>query len=312
MESLSTVTSTEQPAIAVEPPCWRRQRLVEAVESGGGKVVDLAEATALIWAEPAAPQDLPEAAHDGIDWVQLPYAGIEPFIDLLDRDRRWTCGKGVYARPVAEHILALTLAAFHNIGPYSAARTWTGPVGRNLHGQRVLILGGGGITEELLPLLAPFQGHTTVLRRTPHPMDGASHVGTLDELHDELPLADVVVLALAVTPETVGVIGADELALMKDDAWIVNLARGVHIDTDALVDALRNLRIGGACLDVTDPEPLPDGHPLWSLENCLITPHVGNTPEMGLELLAERVTENVRRYAAGDELIGPVDLDLGY
>ena len=131
-------------------------------------------------------------------------------------------------------------------------------------------------------------------------------------MHAELPLADVVVLALAVTSETVGVIGADQLALMKDDAWIVNLARGVHIDTDALVDALRNSRIGGACLDVTDPEPLPDAHPLWSLENCLITPHVGNTPEMGLELLAERVTENVRRYAAGDDLLGPVDLDLGY
>ena len=300
------------PAIAVEPPCWRRERLVAAVEAGGGTVVDLAQATALIWAEPAAPQDLPAAAHDGIDWVQLPYAGIEPFIDLLDRDRRWTCGKGVYARPVAEHVLALMLAAFHNLGPYSAATSWSGPVGRNLHGARVLVLGGGGIADELLALLVPFDCHTVVLRRTPRTMPGAASVGTLDDLHRELPLADVVVLALAVTPETVGVIGADELALMKDDAWIVNLARGVHVDTDALVTALRDGAIGGACLDVTDPEPLPDGHPLWDFENCLITPHVGNTPEMGLELLAERVTENVRRYAAGQDLVGPVDLDLGY
>ncbi len=305
-------TTGEPPKIAVEPECWRRPKLVAAVEAGGGAVVSLDEATGLVWADPQAPQDLPQAAHAGIDWVQLPYAGIEPFIHLLDRDRLWTCGKGVYARPVAEHILALTLAAFHNLGPYSAARSWSGPVGRTLHGSRVLILGGGGITEELLPLLAPFNCHTVVLRRTPMPMDGADAVATLAELDAQLALADVVVLALAVTPETEGVIGAAQLAAMKPDAWIVNLARGVHIDTDALVDALRTESIGGACLDVTDPEPLPDGHPLWDLENCIITPHVGNTPEMGLDLLAERVTENVGRYHRGEELLGPVDLDLGY
>jgi phosphoglycerate dehydrogenase-like enzyme len=300
------------PKIAVEPQCWRRETLAEAVRAGGGQVVPLAEATGLVWAEPQAPQDLPGAAHDGIDWVQLPYAGIEPFIHLLDRDRLWTCGKGVYARPVAEHVLALTLAAFHNIGPYSSATTWTDPVGRNLHGSRVLILGGGGITEELLPLLEPFNCHTVVLRRTANPMQGATSVGTLTDLDTELALADVVMLALAVTSETVGVIGADQLATMKPDAWIVNLARGVHIDTDALVEALQAGAIGGACLDVTNPEPLPAGHPLWGLENCIITPHVGNTPEMGLDLLAERVTENVGRYAAGETLLGPVDLDLGY
>lgn len=302
----------DAPKIAVEPPCWRREKLADAVRRGGGDVVPLADATALVWADPQAPQDLPAATHDGIDWVQLPYAGIEPFIDLLDRDRLWTCGKGVYARPVAEHVLALTLAAFHNLGPYSRARSWSGPVGRNLHGSRVLVLGGGGITEELLPLLAPFDCHTVVLRRTPDPMPGAASVGTLADLARELPLADVVVLALAVTPETVRVIDADALDAMKDDAWVVNLARGVHIDTEALVAALERGSIGGACLDVTDPEPLPDGHPLWDLDNCIITPHVGNTPEMGLDLLAERVEVNVARYAQGEALIGPVDLDLGY
>lgn len=301
-----------RPRIAVEPPCWRRDQLVDAVRAGGGEVVALADATALVWADPQAPERLRDHTHAGIDWVQLPYAGIEPFIDLLDRDRLWTCGKGVYARPVAEHILALTLAAFHNLGPYSSAREWTGPVGRNLHGSRVLILGGGGITEELLPLLAPFATHNVVLRRTPEPLEGAAEVGTLDDLHRQLPEADVVVLALAVTSETIGVIGEQELGLMKDDAWLVNLARGVHVDTDALVHALETGRIGGACLDVTDPEPLPTGHPLWDFDNCIITPHVGNTPEMGLDLLAERVTENTRLYRDGAELIGPVDLDLGY
>ena len=93
---------------------------------------------------------------------------------------------------------------------------------------------------------------------------------------------------------------------------MVNVARGRHIVTSDLVDALQSGSIGGAALDVTDPEPLPDGHALWSFDNCIITPHIGNTPEMGLPLLAERVTANVRRYVAGLPLLGPVDVALGY
>ena len=298
--------------IAVEPPCWRRQALVEAVQAGGGRVVECSEATALVWADPQTPELLTGHVHDKIDWVQLPYAGVEPFIHMLDRERLWTCGKGVYSRPVAEHILALILAAFHNLGPYSAASEWTDPVGRNLHGCRVLILGGGGITEHLLALLAPFHTHNVVLRRVPVDLDGATSVGTLDDLHDELRLADVVVVALAVTPQTVGVIGAEELEIMGTKSWLVNLARGVHVDTEALVAALSSGSIGGACLDATDPEPLPEGHPLWTFDNCIITPHVGNTPLVGLDLLADRVTENTRRYSTGEKLLGPIDLDLGY
>jgi phosphoglycerate dehydrogenase-like enzyme len=92
----------------------------------------------------------------------------------------------------------------------------------------------------------------------------------------------------------------------------VNVARGPHIVTDDLVAALRDGAIGGAGLDVTDPEPLPEGHPLWSLPNCIITPHVANTPDMAQPLLAERITQNVRRFGRGEELIGPVDPELGY
>jgi D-3-phosphoglycerate dehydrogenase len=90
------------------------------------------------------------------------------------------------------------------------------------------------------------------------------------------------------------------------------VARGRHVDTDALVDALARGSIGGAAIDVTDPEPLPEGHPLWSAPSCLITPHVGNTPEMGVPLLAARVSENVALFAAGRPLLGLVDVRLGY
>ena len=174
------------------------------------------------------------------------------------------------------------------------------------------ILGGGGITESLLRLLAPFDCHTTVVRNRVVSMEGADEVLEADRYVDALPGADVVVLALSLTPDTEGMIGRTELELMDHDAWLVNVARGRHVVTDELVWALENHVIGGAALDVTEPEPLPGDHPLWSMANCIITPHVGNTPDMAVPLLAERITTNVRRFAAGEELIGPVDADLGY
>ena len=299
-------------AIAVEPECWRKTKLVAAVEAAGMPVVPASEATALIWADPQNPEAFPELLHDEMDWVQLPYAGIGPFLHMLDNDRLWTCGKGVYAQPVAEAALGMLLAGFRHLAGYARETTWAAPVGQNLHGANVVILGGGGITEELMPLLAPFGCHVTVLRRTDAAFPEADATRTLAELHQVLPHADAVILALSLTPETQGVIGRAELALMKDTAWIINVARGGHIDQSALVAALESRSIGGAALDVTEPEPLPDGHPFWTLPNCLITPHVANTPEMGLELLAKRVTQNVERYLAGQELLGPVDTHAGY
>ena len=304
------------PAVAVEPDCWRRQVLVDAVEAGGGLVVGPSEADALVWAEPARADLMPAMLDDNpnIRWVQLPYAGIEPFLDML-RARahlEWTCGKGVYAAPVAEHILMLALAGMRGLATYARSSTWAAPEGRNLFGANVTILGGGGITEELLPLLAPFRCNVTIIRNRVSAMQGATTVVGPDRLHDILPTTDLLVLALALTSDTTEIIAKPELDLLADHAWIINLARGRHIATDDLVDALRAGQIGGAALDVTDPEPLPDGHPLWDLANCLITPHVGNTPAMGLPLLADRVEENVRRRVAGEPLVGPVDTDLGY
>ena len=143
-------------------------------------------------------------------------------------------------------------------------------------------------------------------------MEGASQVVGPENLHDLLPNTDLLMLALALTPETSGIIAEKEFALLPEHAWVVNVARGGHIVTSDLVDALHARSIGGAALDVTDPEPLPDDHPLWKLENCIITPHIGNTPEMGIPLLAERVTANVQRYGDGLPLLGPVDVTLGY
>lgn len=301
------------PKIALQPdaaPTW----MADAIVDGGGQIAALDEAEALIWGAPRDADGLGSIleSHPHLQWVQLPFAGIENFVHLIDDRRLWTCGKGVYAEPVAEMALSLMLAGLRGLTSYARRTSWSGPIGRNLQGARVTILGGGGITESLVALLAPFDCHITVVRRRITHMDGVDDVVATDQIMDALPGADVVVLALALTKETAGIIGRNEFAAMEPHAWIVNVARGGHIVTDDLVWALRENVIGGAALDVVDPEPLPADHPLWTLENCIITPHVGNTPAMAVPLLSDRIRVNVRRWADGDDLVGPVHVDLGY
>jgi phosphoglycerate dehydrogenase-like enzyme len=288
--------------------------MADAVVAGGGQVVPVDDAEALVWGAPAQPAAFAELMDDArhLRWVQLPFAGIEHYIDHVDGDRQWTCGKGVYAEPVAEMALTLALAGVRGLGHYTRATEWSRPQGRNLLGANVTILGGGGITESLIRLLTPFDCRITVVRNRVQDMDDVDEVVEADRFIDALAGADLVVLALALTPDTEGMLGRNEFELMEDHTWVVNVARGRHIVTDDLVWALSSGVIGGAGLDVTDPEPLPPGHPLWSLPNCIITPHVGNTPEMAVPLLSERITTNVRRYARGEELLGPIDVHLGY
>jgi phosphoglycerate dehydrogenase-like enzyme len=247
-------------------------------------------------------------------WVQLSSAGVELMAEagLIDPGRIWTCAKGAYAEPVAEHALMLALAGLRSLPCRVLARSWGPPAGETLYDQPVTILGGGGIATTLLQLLAPFRVSATVVRHSGEPVPGAARTLPAGELHLALADARVVILALALTPETEGIIGAAELAAMRPDAWLVNVARGKHVDTAALVTALAEGVIGGAALDVTDPEPLPDGHPLWAQERCIITPHTADTPEMVETELARRIRENVARFAAGEPLIGLVDPVAGY
>jgi phosphoglycerate dehydrogenase-like enzyme len=286
----------------------------DAVIAGGGHIAEPADASAIVWTVARDASGLREILHEHghLAWVQIPFAGIENFVPILDDDRVWTCGKGVYAEPVAEHALALALAGMRHISSYSRATQWTGPAGRNLLGAAVTIVGGGGVTESLIRLLSPFNCDVTVVRRTVEHIDGADTVVGQENLIDALAGADVVFLALSLTRETIGMIGKPELEVMEPHAWIINVARGGHIVTDDLVWALQNNVIGGAALDVTDPEPLPENHPLWALPNCIITPHVGNTPEMAVPLLSARITENVKRFINDETLIGLVDVRHGY
>jgi len=303
------------PRVAVGP--FPSPFATEAVEEGGGTVAPVEDAPdAIVWLDPGDVEGLrgylaqaPAAA-----WVQLPFAGVERIAEqgLLDHERIWTCAKGSYAEPVAEHALALSLAGLRHLPERITARSWGIPAGTSLYDQKVTILGGGGITTSLLEQLAPFRVEATVVRRNPDPVAGAARTVQVDRLHEVLGGSLLVVLALALTPATRGIICAAELELMDETAWLVNVARGGHVDTDALVAALRAGSIAGAALDVTDPEPLPDGHPLWDLPNCIVTPHTADTIEMVMPLLADRIRTNVRRFADGETLVGLVDPDAGY
>lgn len=300
------VVPTSRPAM--------HEALSEAVTAAGGYVVDVANASALIWADPAAADEFGGvvAGAPGLGWVQLPYAGIENFAAQLDPALAWTCGKGVYADPVAEHVIALTLAGFRQLHTSIGVTSWPVQAGKNLLRAKMTVIGAGGITESLARLLVPWEVELTVVRRQADPFEGAHRTVAMGDLSEALADADVVVLALALTPETLGLVDTGFLAAMHSDAWLINVARGGHVVTADLIDALKKGAIAGAALDVTDPEPLPDGHALYSLQNCIITPHVGNTPEMGLPLLAHRVGQNVRRWIAGEDLIGLVDCEAGY
>lgn len=300
------------PRIALAPdtaPSW----LHDAIVDGGGVLVAPEEAEGLVWFEPFDPGAIvPVLAASPARWVQLPWAGVEPYVEHLDPARQWTCGKGVYAEATAEHALALTLALLRDLPRRVRSTTWEPRSGTSLFDRRVTIVGGGGIAEVLVRLLAPFRCELTVVRRHPEVMDGVARVLGADQLDDALPGADVVVLALALTPETAGCIAAPQLARMERHAVLVNVARGGHVVTDDLVAALRDATIAGAAVDVTDPEPLPDGHPLWTAPNVLVTPHTANTLEMVQGAVADRIRENVRRFGAGEPLVGTVDVALGY
>lgn len=292
-----------------------------AVGDGGGVVEPLGNGTrGLIWHGGHAAGGLAEvlAEHPEIEWVQLPSAGVDSYGEVFRQqsDRPlplWTSAKGAYSQPVAEHALTLTLALLRVLPKRIVARSWaTKEEGTSLFGLHVLIVGAGGVAVEMIRLLEPFGVAITVVRRKNEPVAGAARVATTDELLDLLPEIDVVVIAAAFTAGTSRLFGEREFAAMKNSAVLVNIARGGLIDTDALTAALASGEIAGAGLDVTDPEPLPDGHPLWAEQRAIITPHSADTPEMTNPLLAERIRENVVALLGDGRFVGIVDPTHGY
>ncbi len=254
-------------------------------------------------------------AATNLKWLNSIYAGLDflPMDVLIERGITVTNGAGINALTIAEYVVMgmLNIAkGYRDVVRAQEKREWLqdSPGKRELAGSKALLLGYGAIGKLIKPRLEGFDVDVTVVRRS-----GGEGVLTPDQWRGKLGEFDWVILAVPATPETDGMIGADELAAMKSDAVVVNIARGAVIDQPALVEALTAKTIGGAFLDVTTPEPLPADHPLWALDNAHITMHLsGRAQDKMFQRSADRFLDNLDKYLKG-EPIGPIfDPALGY
>ncbi|MEE4206077.1 MAG: D-2-hydroxyacid dehydrogenase [Erythrobacter sp.] len=254
------------------------------------------------------------AASD-LKWLNSIYAGLDflPMDVLIERDITVTHGVGINAVAIAEYVVMgmLSIAkGYREVIRAGDRGEWLydSPGKRELAGSKALLLGYGAIGQAIEPRLAGFDVEVSVVRRSA--AEGA--LGP-DEWRGRLGEFDWIILAVPATAETEAMIGAEELAAMKREAVLVNVARGSVIDQEALVEALRAKAIHGAFLDVTTPEPLPADHPLWGLDNAHITMHLsGRSQDKMFIRSAERFLENLERYRAGEPLSPIFDPRLGY
>jgi phosphoglycerate dehydrogenase-like enzyme len=258
----------------------------------------------------AAPKSAPK-----LKWLNTFAAGVEdfPLDHLREHGVVFTNGAGVNDIAVAEYVILgmLVLAKkYHEVVRAQDRSEWLkdAPGKIELHGTSALIVGAGAIGKRVAALLAPFEVSVTEVRRSAR--DGA--LG-MDEWRARLGEFDWVIVAVPATTETERMFGAEEFAAMKRGSSILNFARGRVLDQEALMAAVQSRYLGGAFLDVTDPEPLPPDHPLWTCENVHITQHLSGRSQTALfKRASERFLENLARWRAGEPLIAQVDLALGY
>jgi phosphoglycerate dehydrogenase-like enzyme len=300
-----------EPGLRVVEGLTREEAVARASEAHG---VDAFYASAEFVA--AAPQ---------LTWVQVPSAGVDHYASaahLVGEPRIvMTNMRAVHGPAIADHVFAMLLALTRDLPVHLAGRAsgaWNEdgsgvlePI--TLAGRTLLVVGLGGIGSEVAKRGAGFDMRVLATRRSG---SGSApfieRVAGPDALLELLPEADVVVVCVPLTPETDGLFDAAAFAAMKRGAYLVNIARGRVVDTTALVDALHTGRIAGACLDVTEPEPLPADHVLWTFPNVVITPHVAAQSASTLERRSALLVENLRRFAAGEPLLNVVDKQLGY
>jgi phosphoglycerate dehydrogenase-like enzyme len=260
----------------------------------------------------------------GLRVVQSLWAGVDLLLPLLPPGLILCDAQGVHDIPTAEWVVAAILAMQRNLPFYFALQQqedWAGrrgaqeryrqwsdstansgaPLIDEIASATVLIVGYGSIGKAIESRLAPFGAR--FLRVARHAREGVEAVSQLDQL---LPQADIVVLTTPLTPETRHLIDADRIARMKPGALLVNAARGPVVETDSLLQALNEMKIRAA-VDVTDPEPLPAGHPLWRAPNLLITPHVAGASAQYIKRAVRLASDQAQRYARGEPLINVVE-----
>jgi phosphoglycerate dehydrogenase-like enzyme len=253
-------------------------------------------------------------------WIHSVSAGVERVAipGVLSRGLVVTNGRGVFSRPIAEYVVMMLLAVARRLPQLlelQRERTWQPLGGRELSELTLGIVGYGSIGADVAALLLPFGTRIVATRRHPERgAGGATNVELLprERLSELLRASDVVLVALPLTEETAGVIGADELQQMRPTAWLMNIARGRLVDEAALRRALEAGWIGGAVLDVFNEEPLPPDSPLYGTPNLVLTPHSSWASDRVADRSIELFADNLRRFLAGEPLHNVVDLEAGY
>jgi phosphoglycerate dehydrogenase-like enzyme len=297
-------------------PAERLQVLAAIIEAGGTRQASVDDANVIIWcsedSDDASFQLLRQMLHPRIEWVQLDSTGVEDWIRLgiVDQARVWT--RADYGPAVAEQVLGFLVAACRRFPQYARASEWGSIEAVNLADQTVGFLGAGRIVVESVERLKPFGASILTVSDPVVKIDGVDAAYAGEQLSEVLRASDHVVIALPLTDRTRGLIGSKALGEMRSSAWLHNVGRGQVVDTNALVAALAHGQIAGACLDTTDPEPLPADNPLWKFENVLLTQHTANPLRNVEGMYAAGVGRNVKRYCEGAELVGVIDLERGY
>ena len=257
------------------------------------------------------------ATATNLKWLNSIYAGVEhfPLEQLKSQGTILTNGAGLNSAPIAEFAIMMMLAAAKRsdlIVDNQRQHNWleTPPGTTEIDDSKALIIGYGGIGQQIAKKLSGFDVEVTAVRRTE---TGEPNVIGLDDWRDRLGEFDWIFVSAPATSDTKHLLGADEFAAMKSSAWLINVARGSLVDQDALLSALNEKAIGGAALDVADPEPLPSDHPLWDAPNCIITMHLSGVAQTRMfQRAAARFVKNLERYRNGEEMIAVADFDRGY
>ena len=272
------------------------------------------------------------ARGEKLRWVQIPAAGVERYVGLpglAERDIVLTNAQRIFAPGGAEHVLAMTLVLSRrlhtalalqrerrwDITPLTGATPYSGSGSEllELRGRTMLVVGLGGIGTEVARLAHGIGMRVVATRNSRR--EGppfVDYVGLASELDSLVAEADVIVNSVPLTPTTEGMFDSGFFSRTKPTAYFINIGRGRTVDTDALTAALREGRIAGAGLDVTEPEPLPAEHELWSMPNVIITPHIGGDSDAHMERMWLLFQENLRRFVVGERLLSVVDLARGY
>lgn len=263
------------------------------------------------------PEKLP--CCEKLKWLQLCSAGTDGYMDFVPKDILFTNGTGAYGPAISEHLLAMLLVLKRDLLTYhcdTLAHSWEPRrTAETVEGSTVLVLGTGDLGGQFAQRVRMLGAYVIGVRRTTgEKPDFCDEIHTIDELDEQLPRADAVVMCLPNSADTQHIMDEKRIFLMKKGSVLLNVGRGISVDQDALAKALNSGHLWGAGLDVADPEPLPPEHPLWSARNILITPHISGgwkIPSV-VEKVKDIILRNLKAYINEEPLINLVDPQTGY